>query len=326
MVLAEPRVENILASIREAIDKGPDPVSKLAPAPGSAPAAPASSKAPPLNAASNSLPMPPKPESSSKTSSQDNGKLMRGAMREFRVSFDNAQFATTSQQNDTQISELRERVRRTAEEALSNSHQGNRYAPLPPPPPPRIAEPRDREDGFAGLLSGRADIREAPPPPPPFNATRTPSYAHQAPRYQPAEMRGTYEEPAYAPTAYEQHDQHQQPYADPYAEQVWEDQVQQPYAEPYYEEAYEEPVAPRYRPAPQVPVRALISPRTERHARGSFDELAEVIMSRAGGDRGIEDMTRDLLRGLLRNWLDENLPDLVEKLVREEIERVARGR
>jgi uncharacterized protein len=248
-------------------------------------------------------------------------------MREFRVSFDNPQFPTSSQHNDTQISELRERVRRTAEEALSNSQQTSRYAPLPPPPP-RMAEPRDREDGFAGLLSGRSEMREAPPPAPPSNATRAPSYAHQAPRYQPPELRGSYDDPAYAPQSYEPHPVQHQSYADPYAEQVWEDQVQQPYAAPYYEEAYDEPVipAPRYRPAEPAPSRALVSPRTERHARGSFDELAEVIMSRAGGDRGIEDMTRDLLRGLLRNWLDENLPELVEKLVREEIERVARGR
>jgi uncharacterized protein len=35
-------------------------------------------------------------------------------------------------------------------------------------------------------------------------------------------------------------------------------------------------------------------------------------------------MTRDLLRGMLKQWLDDNLPALVESLVREEIERVAR--
>jgi len=47
-------------------------------------------------------------------------------------------------------------------------------------------------------------------------------------------------------------------------------------------------------------------------------------MARATGDRGLEDMTRDLLRGMLKTWLDDNLPDLVERLVRDEIERVAR--
>ena len=41
-------------------------------------------------------------------------------------------------------------------------------------------------------------------------------------------------------------------------------------------------------------------------------------------DRSIEDMTRELLRGLLKQWLDDNLPRMVEQIVREEIERVAR--
>jgi cell pole-organizing protein PopZ len=32
-----------------------------------------------------------------------------------------------------------------------------------------------------------------------------------------------------------------------------------------------------------------------------------------------------MLRPMLSDWLDDNLPKLVERLVREEIERVARG-
>jgi cell pole-organizing protein PopZ len=38
----------------------------------------------------------------------------------------------------------------------------------------------------------------------------------------------------------------------------------------------------------------------------------------------LEDLVRDLLRPLLQTWLDNNLPDLVERLVREEIARVVR--
>ena len=36
-------------------------------------------------------------------------------------------------------------------------------------------------------------------------------------------------------------------------------------------------------------------------------------------------MAREMIRPLLRAWLDENLPTMVERLVRDEIERVARG-
>ena len=39
----------------------------------------------------------------------------------------------------------------------------------------------------------------------------------------------------------------------------------------------------------------------------------------------IDRHVRDLLRPMLRTWLDDNLPVIVEKLVRNEIERVARG-
>jgi uncharacterized protein len=37
-------------------------------------------------------------------------------------------------------------------------------------------------------------------------------------------------------------------------------------------------------------------------------------------------MVRDMLRPMVKTWLDDNLPTLVERLVREEIQRVARGR
>ncbi|MGH7757157.1 MAG: PopZ family protein, partial [Vulcanimicrobiaceae bacterium] len=37
------------------------------------------------------------------------------------------------------------------------------------------------------------------------------------------------------------------------------------------------------------------------------------------------DLTRELLRPLLKTWLDDNLPAIVERLVSAEIERVARG-
>lgn len=39
---------------------------------------------------------------------------------------------------------------------------------------------------------------------------------------------------------------------------------------------------------------------------------------------GMEEMTRDMLHPMLAAWLEENLPRLVERIVREEIERLAR--
>ena len=87
--------------------------------------------------------------------------------------------------------------------------------------------------------------------------------------------------------------------------------------EPAYQPAPEP--QPRYRPEP-----AMLSHDSASAAGAAFSKLADSILNRATGDRSIEDMTRDLLRGMLKQWLDDNLPSLVERLVREEIERVAR--
>ncbi|HLA01818.1 MAG TPA: DUF2497 domain-containing protein [Aestuariivirga sp.] len=73
-----------------------------------------------------------------------------------------------------------------------------------------------------------------------------------------------------------------------------------------------------------VPASPLMSSETAIAANSSFNQLADTLMARALGERSIEDMTQDLLKGMLRSWLDAHLPGLVEKLVREEIERVAR--
>ena len=82
----------------------------------------------------------------------------------------------------------------------------------------------------------------------------------------------------------------------------------------------------RYLPPPEAQRRAepMLSAETVAAAGNSFNRLAETILARATGDRSVEDMTRELLRSMLKQWLDENLPALVERLVREEIERVAR--
>jgi hypothetical protein len=58
--------------------------------------------------------------------------------------------------------------------------------------------------------------------------------------------------------------------------------------------------------------------------QSAFNRLAESVLARAVGEQSIEEMTRELLKVMLKQWLDENLPAMVERLVRDEIERVAR--
>ena len=46
--------------------------------------------------------------------------------------------------------------------------------------------------------------------------------------------------------------------------------------------------------------------------------------SLGGAERTLEQIVRDTLHPLLRAWLEEHLPAIVERLVREEIQRVVR--
>ncbi|MBS7546291.1 PopZ family protein [Ancylobacter oerskovii] len=65
----------------------------------------------------------------------------------------------------------------------------------------------------------------------------------------------------------------------------------------------------------------LVSGAAGESVASSFGALARTV---ASNTRSMEDVVTDALRPMLRSWLDENLPELVERLVRAEIERVAR--
>jgi cell pole-organizing protein PopZ len=76
---------------------------------------------------------------------------------------------------------------------------------------------------------------------------------------------------------------------------------------------------------PSMRERTILSQEVADATATAFDRLADTIVSQAsGGARSIEDITRDLLRPMLKAWLDANLQSVVERLVREEIDRVAR--
>jgi cell pole-organizing protein PopZ len=84
------------------------------------------------------------------------------------------------------------------------------------------------------------------------------------------------------------------------------------------------PVLRESEPAPRADQPPLLSNAPAQAVQSAFNRLAETVLSRAIGEQSLEDMTREMLKVMLKQWLDENLPDLVERLVREEIERVAR--
>ena len=56
----------------------------------------------------------------------------------------------------------------------------------------------------------------------------------------------------------------------------------------------------------------------------AFASLTHTVLSQNA--RTLDDLVKDMLRPMLKSWLDDNLPSLVERLVRAEIERVSRGR
>jgi len=68
---------------------------------------------------------------------------------------------------------------------------------------------------------------------------------------------------------------------------------------------------------------AIISEQIGRQVAASFGELSEAFAARSR--RSFDEIAQEMLRPMLQEWLDNNLPHLVERLVREEIERIARG-
>ena len=77
-------------------------------------------------------------------------------------------------------------------------------------------------------------------------------------------------------------------------------------------------------PLPEVDRGApLVSDTTSDQVTSAFGDLTHTILSQ--NTRTMENVVEDMLRPMLKAWLDQNLPVMVERLVRAEIERVSRG-
>ena len=95
-------------------------------------------------------------------------------------------------------------------------------------------------------------------------------------------------------------------------------------AQPQSSQRYLLPPASMEHRQSYAPEPALMSESSSAAAHASFHQLAETVTRRALNELPIAEITHELLRGMLREWLDSNLPNIVERLVREEIERVVR--
>jgi uncharacterized protein len=87
-------------------------------------------------------------------------------------------------------------------------------------------------------------------------------------------------------------------------------------------------IEPPVQQAPPIPLAmpdlaSLLSHEAGASVNHAFTSLANTVLSQNA--RTLDDLVKDMLRPMLKTWLDDNLPTVVERLVRAEIERVARG-
>jgi uncharacterized protein len=165
----------------------------------------------------------------------------------------------------------------------------------------RAHEP-SMEEILASIRSIIADEREAPPTPRPAGAVA-------------AGPQIVYSNPAMALNPAPPAQEPQRAISAPGPTVVW-DRAETAAVEPELEARAEADPEPAF-------TEPLISEHTDEAVSASFGALsASVAMHSA---EMIEGLTREMLRPMLKNWLDDNLPSLVERLVRAEIQRVARG-
>lgn len=103
----------------------------------------------------------------------------------------------------------------------------------------------------------------------------------------------------------------------------------------------DEPPPEPPRPEPELTFEAAPEPRSlvdrllsDHAAAASLAAMSELVSRRyrepnieslpmGNANQTLEDLTRELLRPILKTWLDDNLPQIVERIVREEIGRLA---
>jgi cell pole-organizing protein PopZ len=178
-------------------------------------------------------------------------------------------------------------------------------APPPPPPPKPAPAPPPKAAGgnkqddidamMAGLMDDEPDEAPPPPPPPPL-----------PPEPEPDVLELTEAMEAPASPSFRKIDGRQDVVFDEMAEAM-------------------EP--PPRRAAPSAPpemASPIMSSATAAAVDSAFGALAHTVLVQNA--KTLEDLVKEMLRPMLQHWLDNNLPTMVERLVRQEIERVARGR
>jgi hypothetical protein len=172
--------------------------------------------------------------------------------------------------------------------------------PVPPPPPepvPAAREPSVNENMLDEMLAE-------------LNATPAPVDATEEMASDVLDLTEAMAAPSPPPSGFRTIDGH--------SDIVFEDSPADQFAEP----------APTHNGPrlqfPERPQRPLMSSATSAAVDSAFNTLAHTVLVQNA--RTLEDLVKEMLQPLLKSWLDDNLPGLVERLVRAEIERVSRGR
>lgn len=77
-------------------------------------------------------------------------------------------------------------------------------------------------------------------------------------------------------------------------------------------------------PEPKQTADTLLSDAVSASLLDAFGRLEPDV--RIGSARTLEDLVQDMLRPMLKAWLDDHLPPLVERLIQAEIQRITRSR
>lgn len=75
---------------------------------------------------------------------------------------------------------------------------------------------------------------------------------------------------------------------------------------------------------PTDELNSILTKNAEDSVMGAFTELNKRANIVKGEGVTVEDVVREELRPMLKQWMDKNLPDLVEKLVKKEMERISK--
>ncbi|MBX3564599.1 MAG: DUF2497 domain-containing protein [Sphingomonas sp.] len=76
-------------------------------------------------------------------------------------------------------------------------------------------------------------------------------------------------------------------------------------------------------PEPMRPADPILSERTAEATRGPLEALSRMVVKpEVAGSDTLEGLVRELLKPMLSEWLDANLPQVVESMVAKEISRI----